>query len=70
MSSTYQTIKKTFYICLIFSFVILLIPGEYKIAVYTPNILGWFWLVILIPLTLITFVWLLISDLKKSENKS
>lgn len=70
MSGTYQTVKNIFYICLIFSFVILLVPGEYKIAVYTPNILGWFWLTVLIPLTFITFILLLISDFKKNRKKT
>lgn len=56
-----------FYLVLIISLVLLLLPSEYKMAVYTPNYLGWFWLVICLPTTLLLFIWLLIKDVR-SKN--
>lgn len=58
-----------FYISLVLSFIILLFPLEYKMGGYTPNILGWIWLILLIPVTLITFFYLLITDLRNKTNK-
>ncbi len=57
-------INNLFYITLSISFIILLIPSHYKMGVYTPNYLGWFWLLVCLPTTLITFIWAGIQDIK------
>lgn len=68
MKPFYKKISLIFYLALIISFVVLLIPPNYKMGVYTPNLLGWIWLLGLIPLTIITFFWLLILDIKKGKT--
>ncbi|AXG72266.1 hypothetical protein KORDIASMS9_04535 [Kordia sp. SMS9] len=65
---TLERINNLFYIGLLVSFLIFLLPSEYKMAVYTPNLLGWSMLV----LSLISFsiyFWLLIIDFKKKNYK-
>ncbi|EDP96257.1 hypothetical protein U8527_09105 [Kordia algicida OT-1] len=63
-----EKINIFFYIGLLISFIIFLLPGEYKIAVYTPNYLGWFMLS-LAGLSLLTYFWLLMVDFKKKNFK-
>jgi hypothetical protein len=58
-----------FYIILLLSLVIFLLPPEYKVAGYSLNFLGWIWLLFLIPSTLFFFSWLSIVDLKKKNIK-
>lgn len=64
-----HNLNRLFYISLILSFIIFLLPIEYKMGVYTPNILGWVWLTILTPITLILFQFLLITDIKNKRKK-
>jgi hypothetical protein len=58
-----------YYISLFISIIIYVLPTKYKMAMYTPNYLGLFWLFILIPIMLILFIWLLILDIKKKDYK-
>jgi len=53
-----------FYVALAVSFILWLLPPEYNMAVYTPSYLGYFLLVVCLPVTLVTFVWVGILDLK------
>ena len=62
-------LNKIFYILLAFSAILYFLPPKITWGIYTPNFLGWFWLLFLIPLTFITFIWLLISDLKKKRKQ-
>src|SRR6478752_3001629 len=62
-----KKIDSIFYIALIISFIVLLLPAQYKAAIYSLNYLGWFWLLICLPTTAVTFIWSGIQDLK-SEN--
>jgi len=57
-----------FYLGLFTSFILFLLPSEYKTAVYTPNYLGWFML-LLTALSFLTYFWLLIIDYKKKNIK-
>lgn len=69
MSLIRKKLNYTFYICSILSFMVLLLPVKYKIAVYSPSILGWIWLLILIPIALITYIWLMVLDIKSKKLK-
>jgi|APTNR8051073442_1049403.scaffolds.fasta_scaffold00157_52 hypothetical protein len=59
-----KTIGIIFYISLTMSFILLILPPEITWGVYTPNYLGWFWLLVCLPTTLITFIWAGIQDIK------
>ncbi len=61
--------EQIFYILLAITIFIFFLPGEAKMAVYTPNYLGWFWFIFLIPITLICFVLLSIIDFKQKNYK-
>ncbi|EDP96260.1 hypothetical protein U8527_09120 [Kordia algicida OT-1] len=65
---TLEKINTFFYVGLLTSFLIFLLPGEYKIAIYTPNYLGWFML-FLTGLSILIYFWLLIVDYKKKNFK-
>lgn len=58
-----------FYVILLLSLLIFLLPSEYKVAGYSLNLLGWIWFLFLVPTTLIIFSWLSIIDLKKKDAK-
>ncbi len=64
-----KKINIIFYFALTLSFLIFLLPYQYKAAVYTPNILGWIWLVGLLPLTIVTFIGAGINNYKKKNWK-
>ena len=68
--SIYKKLNLLFYLSLPLSFIIFLIPSEFKIAVYSPNYLGWFLLIILLPTTLISFIWLTVLDFKKNNKQN
>ena len=59
-----KRINLVFYLGLVLSFAILILPYQYKAAVYTPNILGWFWLLVLLPGTLVTLIWASIINIR------
>ena len=56
-----------FYFALALSLLIFLLPYQYKAAVYTPNVLGWIWLVLLLPLTVVSFVLASINNIKNKN---
>ncbi len=66
----YKRINFTFYFCLIAAFIIHFLPAKLTMGVYTPNLLGWLWALGFIPLTIITFFWLLVLDIKKGKAKN
>jgi len=51
-----KRIELIFYCALTLSFLIFLLPPQYKAAVYSPNALGWTWFLGLLPLTAVSFV--------------
>ncbi len=61
-------LNRVYYVCLILFLFILFIPVKYKIAVYGPNYLGWFW-ALLTPIILTLYFWLLIRDARRKELK-
>jgi hypothetical protein len=60
-------INRLFYIGLVLSFLVTLLPIEWLSAVYTPSILGYIQMFLLIPLTVITFVIISISDIRNRQ---
>ena len=65
---TLRKINTFFYFGLILFFLIFLLPGTYKMGVYTPNYLGWF-MILLAGLSLLTYFFLLVVDFKKKNFK-
>ena len=62
-------LKKINYIyifSILISLVILILPSNFKVAVYTPNILGYLWL-ITFPIIIACYIYLM---LKKGRKKS
>lgn len=53
-----------FIISLTMSLLLFLLPPEFTWGVYSPNYLGWFWLLLCLPVTFISFVWSSTQDLK------
>jgi len=71
MVSIYSKLNITFYLSAILVFILLIIPPRFKMGVYGPNYLGWFWAIILIPTSIIAFLWLLVLDIRnKKVNES
>ena len=68
MKFKYQKLNTIFYISLFFAFFLLLLPPELKSAIYGPNYLGWFWIIINIPVVIILFLYLLFIDLNNNKN--
>ena len=68
MKFKYQKLNTIFYISLFFAFFLLLLPPELKSATYGPNYLGWFWIIINIPVVIILFLYLLFIDLNNNKN--
>lgn len=64
-----KNLDNIFYSSFLLALIIYFLPPEYTFGVYTPNVFGWFWILGLIPISIITFVLLLIVDLKKRNSK-
>jgi cell shape-determining protein MreC len=62
-----KKINIIFYVALTLSFLIFLLPYQYKAAVYTPNVLGWIWFIILLPLTIVSFI---VAGIINIKNRS
>lgn len=69
MKFSASNISRIYHISQIISLIILVLPSDFKMAVYTPNYLGYFWL-LLYPFILGCFVYLSIIDFKKGNKKS
>ncbi|WP_420574184.1 hypothetical protein [Kordia sp.] len=65
---TLKNINTFFYVALLTSFLIFLLPVEYKMAVYSLNYLGWL-MIALILLSCVVFFGLLIVDISKKNFK-
>lgn len=63
-------VNTLFYIILMISFIVYLMPGHDKMAVYTPNVLGFFWLLVCLLIPAITYLWSSILDLKQKNWRS
>ena len=37
-------------------------------ATYSPNLLGWFYLIIALPMTIISLIWLTVLDLRNNNK--
>jgi hypothetical protein len=51
-----KLINSLFYICIVGIALIFFLPQDYFVAVYSPSILGWLWLLFFLPFTFITFI--------------
>lgn len=60
-------LNTVFRILLILSGIIYLLPSRLLMGVYSPNYLGWFLILFLIPIVFILFIWLSILDLKRHK---
>jgi hypothetical protein len=69
MKFKYQKLNNIFYVSLFLAFFLLLLPPESKSAIYGPNYLGWFWIIINIPTVILLFLYLLFIDLKNNNTK-
>jgi hypothetical protein len=69
MKFKYQKLNNIFYVSLFLSFFLLLLPPESKSAIYGPNYLGWFWIIINIPIVILLFLYLLFIDLNNNNTK-
>lgn len=69
MKSSYSNLARIYHVILLVSLIILCFPASLKMAVYTPNILGYIWLCTYI-LILISFIYLSIIDFKNGNKKS
>jgi hypothetical protein len=65
---SYKNLNYIFYTSLIIGAIFFLIPPEFKMAVYTPNVLGYFWLLGILPIVLISFLWLTYLDFKTDKT--
>ncbi len=63
-----STICIIYYILQIISLIILILPSDFKMAVYTPNYLGYFWLS-LYPVICFCFLYLTVVDIKNNNIK-
>jgi hypothetical protein len=59
-----------FIVSLLLIIIITILPPEYKMATYTPNFLGFFWLLVCMPLMFISFLAGSIINLKKNNLKT
>jgi len=59
-----------FKIVSILSGVIYCLPSELLFATYTPSYLGWFLILFLIPILIISFIWLSFVDIKHKKYKN
>ncbi len=64
-----KKLRSAYYVFLIVSIIIYIIPGKFKMAVYGLNYLGWLTIVVAI-LTILMFLWLLILDIKNKNFKA
>lgn len=69
MKFKYQKLNNIFYVSLFLAFFLLLLPPESKSAIYGPNYLGWFWIIINIPIVILLFLYLLFIDLNNNNTK-
>jgi hypothetical protein len=59
-----------FYVLLASSFIVFLLPPQFKVAGYSLNPLGWVWVLVLVPGMFITFVWSSSLDLRDKNKKA
>ena len=69
MKFKYQKLNNIFYVSLFFAFFLFHLPPKFMMATYGPNYLGWFWIIINIPLVITLFLYLLFIDLKNNNKK-
>ena len=69
MKLTNKKIDYVFYISFTLSFILFVLPIKYTWVGFGPTIIGWIWLAFLIPISLISFLWKTISDIKNKRLK-
>tara|TARA_R110000868_G_scaffold111595_1_gene301209 strand:+ start:4051 stop:4353 length:303 start_codon:yes stop_codon:yes gene_type:complete len=62
---TYKFLNIIFYIFLSINAIVFFLPPEYKMGVYTPNLMAMMVLFVILPLTLLLFIILFVFDIKK-----
>lgn len=61
-------IKLFFHLSIIISLIIIVLPVDYKNAIYTPNILGYIW-ILLFPIILICYSYLMLKSSFTKKTK-
>jgi hypothetical protein len=64
-----KNLQSIFYIILFINVILFYLPVHYTFGVYTPNFIGWFWMLGLIPISIIMFFRLLIVNSRNGETK-
>lgn len=62
-----KVLNNIFYVSLFLSYLFILLPNEYKLSVYSPNLLGLFFLIIIFPALIISLIWLSFLDTKNRK---
>lgn len=62
-----KIVNLIFYLSILLSLIILTLPVKFRIAIYTPSILGFIWL-LSFPIIVGSYIWLTFINLK-NENK-
>lgn len=70
MKTIKSKVNLIFYVNTILAYILLLVPIKYKIEIYSPSVLGYFWLLVTIPVSLISLVYLSYIDIRKKQYKS
>lgn len=63
-------IKPVFFVSTILAYALLFIPIKYKVEIYSPSVWGYFWLLVTIPVSLISLIYLSYIDIRKKRYKS
>jgi len=63
-----KNINKLFYIALILAVIIFMLPIEYRMGVYTPNIIGYLLVLVILPLILISYLYSIYLDIIRKNG--
>lgn len=61
-------VRLFYFVSIALSLVLLILPTNYKNAVYTPSIIGYIWL-LLFPIILICYIYLMLKTNRKRKKK-
>ena len=64
-----KRIDYIFYISFSLSFILFVLPIKYTWVGFGPTIIGWIWIALLIPISLISFLWKTVFDIKNKRLK-
>ncbi len=62
-----KTVNRISYFGLFLTFLIFILPPEFKVQGYSLNIVGWIWIVAIIPLTVISFLYMIYVEAREKK---